>query len=775
MTHVNKKMVLGLVVSFAFLIGTFSVPVSALQTNIVIEKYNQGYRSGANNHTYMYVEPDPLNYITRSYLHANVDMDYTQYRFDDIGWISPDSNVFADTNAPFNWQVFNTFTTGPFGNDATLPSFYDFTASDGSEFGVNTTLETRTYSLAFGQQTPVQVDAGFMYIGTLGVSGQEFIHLTVESKQDSVTWEVAILDPEGRYLTSYVGSGGDIWTIPFKPSIAGTYYVLFEANPSVGTFALFEFLPVAVSPTPIPLGEVISGKLPTGEIVIDPGTGSFVQEEKPPTTHTYRLDSPTDVASLTYSFNYGGLFDTQPELIIFTSGEFEYALDGGSRYSEGYGSPSSGEYFYRGGPYYVTVMGGDNTEYTLYNRVNSYGELPLNQEFQFENYLGATATHAYLLNVENASLLRVNSTALGGELSVRITGRYEDGFRNSMDLGDTEIGANLQGSTEYYLPAGQYLVELVVDDAVNEWIEFNIGPIVSETTTEIVDIGGFFIDTELLQLYNITVFINNADNVTAGLDVTIYDASGRDMYNAGMLIANRFDGSQIQPHPTYWANATFNYDGHDWHDSYAFVGICAYLVNNNTEIPATNSYEDYPLDLTIQLTNRMNDFYANIVDLDVSTGAASYNFTLPAPGGPITEFHGLRLNATPGTWYNVSVMTGAITARDGALYSEYDGRTHSMDWTALNDALVGPIADYSFQFGAISDNLLLELEMDQSPTDGFIWIQITPMETNTLDVHQITPLGPDLLGILGGIAIPAIIGVGIIVVVYIVYVKKYKS
>ncbi len=771
MKHVTLKMLLGFVIATLFLVGAIAAPVSAVQTNIVIETYNQGYRSGANNHTYMYVEPDPLNYITRSYLHANVDMDYTQYRYDNTGWTSPDSNVFEDTNAPFNWQVFNTFSTGPFGNDATLPSFYDFTASDGSEFGINTTLETRTYSLAFGQQTPMQVDAGFMYIGTLGVSGQEFIHLTVESKQDSVTWEVVILDPEGRYLTSYTGSGGDIWTIPFKPSIAGTYYVLFEANPSVGTFALFEFLPVAVSPTSIPLGEVISGELPTGEIIIDPGTGSFVQEEKPPTTHTYRLDSPTDVASLTYSFNYGGLFDTQPEYIIFTSGAFEYASDGGARYSEGYGSPSTGEYFYRGGPYYVTVMGGDNTEYTLYNRVNSYGDLPLNHEFQFENYLGATATQAYRLDIEEDSMLRVNSTATGGELTVRLTGVYDNGFRNERTV---NYGANLLSSNEYYLPIGEYFVEMVVANNVNEWLEFNMGPLSTNSTIELVEMGGFIVDTDLFQMYNMTVFINNADNVTAALDVTIYDASARAVYNAGMLIANRWDGSQILPHPTYWDNATFYYGGHDWHESYAFVGICAYLVENNTA-GATNNYADYPLDLTIQWTNRLNDAFGQIENFDVSIGSAFFNFTLPLPGDA-GEVHGLFLNTTLGTWYNVSVKTADVSGFNAVLYSAYDGRTHRTPWSDLSDSYVGSVSDLSFQFGAMSDSLLLEFDIarDQS-IDGFLWVEITPMETNTLDVNQITPLGPDLLGILGGIAIPAIIGVGVIVVVYIVYVKKYKS
>lgn len=773
MKHVNMKMVLGLAVSMIFLFGAFAAPVSALQTTIKIETYNQGYASGTNNHTYMYVEPDPLDLVSRSFMHLNEDLDYTTYRYDGTGWTSPDSSLSGDSNAPFQWQSFLGWQTGPFDNPTTLPEFFDFEAADGSEFVVNTTIETRTFGLTFGQHTAVLADAGYAYFGTLGISGQEFVHLTIDSRQDGVSWSIVVIDPEGRYMTGYGGADGDIWTLPFKPSISGTYYVILQAFPVSGTFALFDLMPVVVSPQVIAAGNIITGELPTGELIMREDTGSWVHQELAPTVHTYKVNSQNDVASLTYAFNYPQMFIgiTQPPSIMFTSSEFDYGYDGGSRYADGVGYPSTGEYFFRGGPYYVTVIGGDNIAYSLYHQANSHGALPLNEEFQFENYAGATVTHAYTLDVVNASILRVNSTATGGELSVRLTGTFEDGFRNDWTL---TFGSNMQTSNEYYLPKGEYFVEMAITNGVNEWVEFNMGSIVTETTTEIVDVGGFFVDTDIFQMYNMTIFLNNQDNVTVALDVTIYDASGRAMYSAGMLIANRWDGSQIQPHPTYWPNATFYYAGHDWSDS-AFVGICAYLVNNNTEIPATNGYTDYPLDLTIQWTNRLNDYFVNIESLDVSTAAASYNFTLPLPGSS-SEFHGLQLNTTPGTWYNVSVMTADVSGFNAALYSGYDGRTHSTQWTDLNDEYIGSLAYLSFQFGAISDSLLLKLDIIRNQAiDGFIWVQITPMETHQLVVEEITPLGPDILGILGGIAIPAVVGVGVIVVVYIVYVKKIKK
>jgi hypothetical protein len=203
--------------------------------------------------------------------------------------------------------------------------------------------------------------------------------------------------------------------------------------------------------------------------------------------------------------------------------------------------------------------------------------------------------------------------------------------------------------------------------------------------------------------------------------------------------------------------------------------VCAYLVNNNTEIPATNGYEDYPVDLTIQWTNRLNDYFVNVESLDVSTGAAWVNLTLPLPGSS-NEFHGLVLNTTPGTWYNVSVITADIGGRLVTLYSSYDGRTHTTGWGDLNDAYVGLSQNYSIQFGAMSDNLFMEFQLTRDQTvDGFLYVRITPMETNQLVIEEITPLAPDLFGVLGGVVIPAVLGVGVIVIVYIVYVKKIKK
>jgi hypothetical protein len=459
-----------------------------------------------------------------------------------------------------------------------------------------------------------------------------------------------------------------------------------------------------------------------------------------------------------------------PEIMLFTSDAFGYGIDGGYRYSGSATSPTTGEYFYRGGPYYITVMGGDNTEYTLYNRVNSYGDLPVNHEFQFENYMGATTTHAYTLDIDEPSMLRMNTTATGAELDVRLTGVYEDGYRVARTI---SFESDMQSSSEYYLPIGEYFVEMIVDDGVNEWAEFNLGPIVTDTQTTIVDVGGLFLDVETFHMYNLTVFLNNEDNVTVWLEVAIYDPSGWALYSTGMTLANRWDGSQILPHPSIWYNDTISYPYQGWSEGQAFVAFCAYAVNNNTA-GATNGYTDYPVDLTIQWENMDDQYYAGFESLDISTGAASTNITLLSPPTPMENW-GVMLNTTPGVWYNVSVKTGGLNNIGNGLFSLYAGMGH---WTGsgdLDDTYVGSLSEFSFQFGAISDTLQLDFYTQRNPVEGFIWIEITPMETHQLEVQQITPLGPDIFSILGSVAVPAVIGVAVIVVVYIVYVKRYKT
>ena len=773
MKHINKRIIIGLAIALAFVLSSLVTPVSALQSQVVIEKHNVAFPEGANNHTYLYLEPDPLGRVSRSIFHLNEDIDFYRYIYDNTGWSRDHLTGSEPANLPFNWMNFGGFSTGVYGNPTRLPNFYDFTASDGSGVIVNTTLETRTFSLAFGQHTPVMIERDSVYFGTLPIAGQEFVHLTIDCRQDDVSWSVSVVDPEGRFMASTSGSNGDIVLIPFNPSVDGTYLVILQATPGSTLNTLFDIFPTAVSPQRIGIDEVITGELPTGEIVINDETGSLVHKELAPTAHTYKFWSPDSLASISYSYNYPEMFVgiTQPPAIFFTSDSFEYGYDGGSRYVDAIGSPTSGVYNYIGDTHYVTVMGGDNIEYTLYHQAIDETPLPVNQEFQIENYFSTADTRAYRLTLEEDSILRVNSTAGGGDFTIRTVVEYEDGYRVERSIIDA---ASLVGGTDYYMPAGNYMVEIGVASGVNEWIEFNLGPITTDTEADIVRMGGFYVPTSVFQLYNLSLYLDNHDNVTVSLAITVRDLSDIPIANANIDLANWWDGSSLMTNPSDPNNMTLMLGSRIWHDDLAFVGICAYDVANNT-VGATNHYEDYPVNLTIEWVNRLSTFYNDTTSLDVASTVDSYNFTLPLPGDSV-EYYGVDLNTTKGTWYNVSIRTGDITTFTATLFSEVDGRSHDTSWNDLNDAQTGSLPEISFQFGAISDVSHLQIYTVRNlATDGFLWIQITPMVTHTLELPEISPVAPNILAILGSIALPVGLGVGVIVVVYVIYVKKFKD
>jgi hypothetical protein len=705
---------------------------------------------------------------------VNEDIDYFRYTYDNTGWSRGSVGVSEPTNLPFNWQSFQSFANGPLGNPAQLPIFFDFSASDGSGAAINTTLENRLFSLAFGQHTPVLMERQSTYFGTLAISGQEFVHLTIDCRQDDVSWTVSVVDPEGRFMGQIDGFDGDILVLPFNPSTDGTYIVILQAFPTLSTTVLFDLLPEAISPQRIGIGEVVTGELPTGELISRDDTGSLVHEELAPTVHTYKFWSPDSLASLTYAYNYPvPLMDfglTQTPSVIFTSDAFEYGLNGGTRYSDVVLSPATGVYNYIGDTHYITVIGGDNIEYTLFHQAVDSMPLPVNREFQIENYFGTTDTRTYRMTLEDDSMLRVNSTYGVGDFAISTIVEYEDGFRDDRTI---NYGVNLIDASDYYMPAGDYMVEIAVDSGVSEWIEFNLGPITTNTTADIVRMGGFYVPTNVFQMYNLSLYLGNRDNVTVSLEITVRDTSNIPISNLNIDLANWWDGSSLMTNPSDPNNFTLTMGGRIWHDGYAFVGISAVQVANNT-LGATNIYQDYPVDLRIEWVNVLGDFYNYTTSMDVSTTADSHNFTLPAPGDPV-EYYGIDLNVTAGTWYNVSILSADISNFQATLFSEVDGRTHDVAWGDLNDALTGSLPNISIQFGAISQNTTLQIYAERGASDGFLWIQITPMVTHQLEFLQIAPVGPDLLAILGGVALPAAVGVGIIVVVYIVYVKKFKD
>lgn len=771
MRHINRTILLGLTVSLFFILGSLATPAAALQVNSVIEKYNQAIAPGANNHTYVFVKPDPLNLASMSRMHVNEDLDYNVYSYDATGWARSTNSLSAPGNPQFNWQPYSTFGNGPFGNPTYLPVFFDFIGSDGSGAVINTTLERRSFTLGVGTHTPVVMEGGYVYFGALSISGQEFVNLVVSSGQDGLSWSATVIDPLGRYVNQVSGTGGDILVVPFRPAIAGNYIVVLQANHAQGTFAIFDLYPVAASVTSIAFGEVVQGTLPTGELIVRSDTGSLVHQEMAPTVYTYKVTSPADVASVTYAFNYPEVSTGVSQItgILFTSDAYEHDYNGGHQYVDDSVSPGNGRFYYRGGPLYVTVYGGDNVAYTLYHQDNGGVDLPLDHAFPLENEYGTTIQKAYRLNVPQDSLLKANSTGAGTDYGISVFGVH-DGFFKTQAITD---GPTFQAAQNYFLPAGDYVVLIDIASTTYANIEFSFAPIVAETTTaNLVHLGGFRVPTNPCELYNMTLHLDTLDNITVAVQYGVYDEFYQSIYTTTATLANRWDGSHWIQHPTY-DNSSTVLIGRAWSDNYAFITMTVRAFNN-TGAPV--EYANHTVRLTVDWEEYTDVWYDGVTTLDIRSVADSNNFTLAFPGTS-PDYFALRLNTTPGTWYNVSVKTRDVSSFTATLYSHYDSRTHSTQWVDLNDELVGSLPAISFQFGAISEYAVLHIQVGRTlAMAGFLWVEITPMESNTLTwLNPLSAPGPDILALLASIALPLGVGVAAIVVVYFVYTKKIKK
>ncbi len=771
MRHIDRRILLGLIVPLFLMLGSLAAPASALQASSVIEKYNQAIAPGTNNFTYVFVKPNALDFASSSKMHVNEDLDYRLYSYDATGWARTTGSLSAPSNPNFNWQQFSGFSNGPFGNPAYLPDFFNFVGSDGSGAVINTTLERRSFVLTVGQHTGVVMEGGYVYFGVVAISGQEFVNLIVSSLQDGLSWSATVYDPLGRHVNGISGTGGDILAVPFRPAIAGNYIVVLQANHAAGTFAIFDLYPVSTTVTTIGLGEVVQGTLPTGELIVRSDTGSLVHQEMAPTVNTYKVTSPDDVASVTYAFNYPEVSNGVPQTtgILLTSDAYEYNYNGGSQYVRDSVSPSNGRFFYRGGPLYVTVYGGDNVQYTLYHKDNGAVDLPLTHEFLLENPFSTAIQKAYRLNVAQDSVLKANSTGVGSDFGITVFGVNKDGFFKSQSITD---GSTLQASASYFLRAGDYVVLIDIAGTVSEYIEFSFAPIVTDTmTADLIRFGGFRVPTSPCEYYNLTLHLDTLNNITVTIQIGAYDKFYTPIWSTSVTLANRWDGVNWKPHPTY-ANWSSFLTSRLWSDNYAFLTM-SFRVYNNTG--ALVEYVDRPIRFTVDWRQYTDKWYNGVASLDIRTIAASNNFTLNLPSTS-PNYIAVRLNMTPGTWYNVTVRTADVSSFTATLYSHYDSRTHSTLWADLNDELVGSLPRISFQFGAISEYAILHLQLGRIlATAGFLWIQITPMESHTLAwLQPLSAPGPDIFAVLGSIALPVAVGAIAIEVLYVVYVKKIK-
>ncbi len=768
MSRIDKKTLLGFFVVAAMTFSLLVTPASAAQITMTDETFERVFEADENGHTYLYAEPTVFDMITSNYLNLEEDIDYERYRNGNSGWTRSTGTFSSPGLVPVFWHSHDALTSdGVWGEDTLLPTFWDL---DGE---TNSTTNRRSFALNMGQTTTIAIESELMYIGTLATAGAEFIHLTINSLQDDIEWEFVILDSEDTVITYGVGMDGDITVTPFKPGV-GTHYIWIGAGFDHSGLVMFDIHPQAVTPETIPIGNVVQDTLPGSELtVVD---GSIVHTEKAPTVRTYKYNSPTELAMISYSFNYPEIMPlASPHMIMLSLSSDAFLDDSGKmRMQYDFPFPLSDNYFYKsiqGETYYLTVMGGDNVQYALYNSVVEDDELPLNEEFLLQNLNEDQAKKGYLLTIEEDSFMKVNSTFYSGSCDWYIYTVTEDMMMRQFTIGyDTYY----PDSPFIYIPAGEYVLFTTMDGDYLGEFEFNIGPITEDLTTSMTRVGGFRVPTDALDFFNMTITLLNEDNVTATTDVQLFDRTGRSLAAASYPLSNWWDGSSLMEHSS-WDNFLNLPIYTLTSDEYTLIAVSPIYVANNTEGSLTENYALYNVSYSLDWDVITEDYYVDMHTLNVGNGA-THVFDLDLPG-EASESYYLEMNLTMGVWYNVSIISEDVFLFSADLLHNIGGRIHYTPWNDLDDNMAGTLGtELIFEFGALTENPVFIFDVMRSlGTEGNLTIRVDPFVTNLIeDLPELVPTSDMFAGLAATAPYIAVGGI-IIAVVVVVYLKKFKK
>ncbi|MGY5857883.1 MAG: hypothetical protein RTU63_00830 [Candidatus Thorarchaeota archaeon] len=768
MTRIDKKTLLGLLVVAAMTFSLLVTPASAATVTMTDETFERGFVSDENGHTYLYVEPTPFDLITSDYVEPDEDMDWARYRNGNNGWDRATGTFSTPGMNDVFWHSHDGMTTdGVWGEQTILPTFWDI---DGE---LNSTTNRRSFSLNMGQTTTIAMESEMGYTGTLPIGGAEFVYLTVNSLQDDCEWELLILDSNDVLITYYGGMDGDISIIPFKPG-EGTHYIWIGASFDHTGLLMFDLHPQAVTPETIPAGSVVQGTLEGSETVIE--DGSIIHKERVPDIRTYKYTSPNDLAKVSYSFNYPDMMPSNPIILTLTSDAYMWG-EGAMRMYYDFGFPLSDSFYYKsiqGETYYLTVQGGDNTEYAIYNSIVENAMPPLNEEFLVQNLNSDPSHVGYHLVLEEDSFMKVNATEYHGTSDWFAYSVTDDMFMRQFTLGyDTYF----PDSPIIYLPAGEYVIQGTLGDNYLAEMEFNIGPITEDLSTSIESfrIGGFKVPTNAIDFYNMSIELLTEDNVTATTQLEFFDRTGRTLLDTSYPLSNWWDGSELMEHPT-WSNLYTLPITTTTTDEYTLIAVSPMYVANNTEGSLTDVYGQYNVSYALAWDEVTDEFFKEMHTLNVGDGA-SYVFDLAIDDADAWEYYYLELNLTMGVWYNVSVITEDVDDFDFTLLHNIGGRIHHTPWEDLDDNEVGAIdTELVFEFGSLTENPVFFLDVFRTLSDdGNLTIHIEPFVTNTLgDLPDLVPTSDVFAGLIAATPYIAVGGI-IVVVVVVVYIKKFKK
>ncbi|MFX1368830.1 MAG: hypothetical protein ACFFAY_09550 [Promethearchaeota archaeon] len=754
--------------------ATFVTPVAAAYVTVTEDQYVFQLQPDDNGHSYVYFEHNPTSYVSRHMASFFEDTSVNSYAYDSSGWDTSSYGSPGPLETAWTWGGHTTPTPGPYGESAPLPTFFDVYADSGDSLVANVTAYQRSFSLQVGQDTSFVAEPGYRYYGALGIGAEEFIHLQIGCRSESVTWSVIVYDPDGIRVGGTTESEGDVGLIPFRPAKSGTYVVSITISNSDSGLIVFDLRPESIRPQEIPLEGLVDGNLPGSEWVIR--DNNIVYEEKVPVAHTYRFSSSEEgPAKLLYSLNIPDWIlppfePIQPAMFITCDAYYTYYAEQHQFNSIRTAMADSfGYQSFEGMPYYVTVFGGENYEYSIYNQDLRASELPTNELLYMENLLNPSYEHRIFgLHLEQDSLMKINATTAPAEVWWSYWRVVDGVMQPNFALSYTD---DFDSAPVNYLPAGDYVFEAYINPGVAEHFQFTVGPVGDSPTIDVKNggIAGFRTSGSAFDFYNLTCSFLTQDNVTTMTRIGVMDVDGTSLYASLVSLGNIQSGSSWVAFPANESLWQLNSQS----DMDAIVWVSPSWVVNNTA-GLGNDYPDYVVRYQVGWDLDPESRFDEVKTLAITTSPGAVNFTLPGPGSNNEEYL-LRLSVPAGVWLNVTVTVAEVDNWDPYIWQVFNNRAQVLSGTAVSDTAMGSETDVlTFQFGSICEDIFMRFNVDRvGNPEGFFHISIDPLDTLSYEGVEVPEPGPAPLP---DTILYVAIGAGaVVVVVVLVVLYKRKS
>ncbi|MFW9844224.1 MAG: hypothetical protein ACFFEV_06600, partial [Candidatus Thorarchaeota archaeon] len=272
------------------IVGLAVLPVSAASVPTTNQMTEQSFTVDDNGHTYLYVSSE-LDYQSRDYLVHDGDVDISTYAYDDDTWDYDVESFEGPATREYPFQPWDYAKRGWLDDGVALGQFIDFanTTSDPLEIGAES--ERNVFPLEVGATNSLVIEQSVPHYGTFNLTSEEFIHVTVASKQDNTMLLCAVSSPEGIVYGQMFLSEGNIDVLPFRPDGPGMYIFYIIVDTATNNLCAVDVTIESVSPINFPVDTIVESVLPGSEYIVEVGSGDLVHTETAPTAITYEFSS----------------------------------------------------------------------------------------------------------------------------------------------------------------------------------------------------------------------------------------------------------------------------------------------------------------------------------------------------------------------------------------------------------------------------------------------------------------------------------------------------